>query len=540
MWARSGISRNLGLLLFMVVIVFPAASFSPIQEAVANGSYHYKFVVDEDGFTAVTVDFESSERRGSSWIIVPKFTKWYTIVSSGRVSGYEILETQQVVGIDYYFYEVFSFSFESDESFAMLIQFNATDGAFIINQRGMFFSPQIGFQQGEEAEAEVFFPDGARVGEAVAFGNARYQPDERESTYVLFNLQENLVRLQIEFETNTTPEPVALKQGVFTFQTERRYENDASKVLKLFNTVYDRFTNLFNATLESVNVQFFIPDFETLLSVGGYVPFTDETFGDIYINIFFMRVTNGTLEVIALHELVHHFLWKIGLSPDRFLWFHEGMAQYVSIEIADGLGYEGASLERERLEDGASQLITYNGENFDFLQQWSPASQPTETTAYYVASYYVVSRLAEKHGGLDYYERFFELMKGTEVENDDALVYYLSCAAETSVVPDFKRWGFEVADLYANSVLVEEAERIVTEISPIYFIEKFASNHFYRQALISIEKGEIEQGNRYLSASILIAEMAPTLSIITLVTILATVAFTIFALKRRGRLQPVA
>jgi len=483
------------------------------------GSYHYKFVVDEDGFTRVTIDYESFETSGSSWVFVPKFSNWSNRTLSGRIFQSEVVETEHVVGEEHYFYKAFRFSFESDKSFRMSIQFNMTAGALIIEPRGIFFSPQIGFQEDNRGTAEVFLPKDSRV------VKTNYPPTKETANYVLFDLYENLIRLQIEFETSIAkPELSTLKQGIFTFQTVKRYDSYASDILKLFNAVYDDLADLFDVTLERVDTRFVIPEFYTLLSLGGYVPFTGGKVGDIHINVFSVRFERGILEVIALHELIHHFLFKAGLSPRDLLWFHEGMAQYISIEVADELGYEGASTERDRLRVGALQLTRY-GEDFSFLQEWKPETQPVDITASYVASYSIVSKLAEKYGGLDYYEHFFELIKGKEVQDNSVLAYYLSLAADNSVTLGLRKWGFDIVDLYGFPALVDEAERAVYGLSPAFQPYKFLAEYLYKQGLTYLEKGDTERASQYLEASISLAKFAPLLTLITVAAILVIIVY---------------
>ena len=74
--------------------------------------YHYNFVVNDEGFTWVTINFESSKNRGSSWVLVPKFSDWDSVVSSGQILGSELVESVYVFGEEYYFYELFIFSFQ--------------------------------------------------------------------------------------------------------------------------------------------------------------------------------------------------------------------------------------------------------------------------------------------------------------------------------------------------------------------------------------------------------------------------------------------
>ncbi len=510
----------------------PAASSS-------SGSYNFRFDVNEDGVTQVQLNYTSSG-TGESWVFVPKFSEWTNVTLSGRITSWELVETENVADASYYFYQAYKFSFTSDGSFSMRIQFNMSTGALIVEPRGIFFSPQIGFKKGENGQAEVYLPSGYDIDsdKALALGRISYRPTSISSNYVRFNLQENLIRLQVEFSTEKpTPDLVTLTEGIFTFDAVKRYENYANDILNLYNDVYSDLVSLFNVTLQSVKAQFFIPDFDAFLSVGGYVPLETtgaivpfEAVGDIHINVFFVRAVSGVLEVIATHELVHHFLFEAGISPSDLLWFHEGMAQYVSIEVVNSLGYEGALMEKQGLEDAADQLVMAT-HNFYFLQGWNPENPPLDVGTYYVAAYYVVSRLAEDYGGLNYYARFFQTLgNGAQITNNDELAYHLSLAANATVVPTLRWWGFDVADLYISSMLIEEARQATFKVYPLFQPYKALAGYFYEQGLISLENNYTRGGNQLLTIAIYLAQLAPVLTLITWAAVLAVVLYLI---KRR-------
>jgi len=504
----------------------------------SSGSYSYRFDVNEDGATQVQVDYTSSG-TGESWVFVPRnFSEWTRVTLSGRITGWELVETESVVGVSYYFYEAYKFSFTSDGFFMMRIQFDISTGALIVEPRGIFFSPQIGFKKGESAQAEVNLPSGYNIDsdKALALGRRNYRGSVSPSlNSVSFDLSENLIRLQVEFSTeNKTPDLTTLTEGIFTFDAVERYESYANDVLSLYNNVYSDLVSLFNVTLRNVKVQFFIPDFDAFLSVGGYVPLETtgaivpfEAIGDIHINVFFVRAVSGVLEVIATHELIHHFLFETGISPSDLLWFHEGMAQYVSIEAVNSLGYEGALTEKDTLEDAANQLIMAT-HNFYFLQGWNPENQPLDTSTYYVAAYYVVSRLAEDYGGLDYYARFFQTLGGvTQITNNDELAYHLSLTANTTVVPTLRSWGFDVADIYISSALIEEARQAISEVNQLFQPYKALAEYLYKQGLVNLENNYTRRGNQLLTIAIYVAQLAPILTLITWAAILAAVLYLI-------------
>jgi len=538
------------MLLVLIISVFNGLQVTK-TEAFFSDSYNYKFTVDEDGFTQVNITFTSSRAEGESWVFVPRFSPWRNFTLSGVIEWLEVVNTTQIKGVEdeYYFYQALKFGFASTSSFKMEIRFNMTGGALIIEPRGIFYSPQIGFDPFslDGSKAEVLFPATFKVKSGLVAS------DSRKSTYkiaspnhVIFSLGSHIERLQIEFETaKTEPSLKPLNQSIFSFSVPERYESYAQDILSLYDAVYDNFTDLFNVTLESVNVQFFVPEFETLLEVGGFVPFTGKTLGEININIFFIRAVNGTIQTIALHELVHHFLWKAGLSPDNLLWFHEGAAQFFSVETTIDLGYPGATIEKGRLENNAKWFISRNGEDFGFIQSWTPTDQPDNVGAYYVASYYVVSRLAKEYGGLDFYKSFFSLIHGLKYEPGgwkpaEWLAFYLSMAANASVDIKLKQWGFDIDLVYTKTKissdlaeLIYEAEKAVDGLSLVFQPYKLIAEFLYQQALLRLMRGDVDGASQLLRAAITIANLAPLLTLLTLIAIFALLAYIL--LKRTSK-----
>ncbi len=505
--------------------------------------YYYRFDVDQEGFTNVTINFNSTDPSGNSWVFVPKFQSWSSSVTSGRISQSETVGTDEVVNQAYYFYQAFKFSYVSNGLFNMTIKFEFANGGLIIEPRGIFYSPQIGFKTDSNAVAEIFFDDSFTVNEDKAIAGSYDHPaTDVETNRARFILQENIVRLQVEFNIEAdNPEYVTLKSSdnkTIAFKSVARYQSYAENVLKIYDLVYNNFTRLFNVTLDSVapvEVQFFLPDFDTLLSVGGFVPLVGEQLGEININIVFIRAVNGTVEVIAAHELVHRFLGRAELSPSDFLWFHEGMAQFIGVTFVGELGYEGGVQEKQNLDQGAVQVFNQNGGDIGFIQQWSPTRQPQNLDSYYAASYYVVSKLAETHGGLPYYQRFFEMINGAMVNSNNVLAYYLSLAADASVAITLRRWGFSIADLYTSPELVDQAAKAIEATNPIFQPYRWFAEYLFNQAQISLEAGNIDRANSLLRLSIAVANAAAILMFITIIIILGLLVYLLSRRSRRPR-----
>jgi len=547
---RKGLSMSATFLLFLIVVLSLTSSFSTFEVAASpSSSYYYKFTVDGEGATTTVINFQS-DSSDSSWVIVPKDWNSAPNVISGTITQPRFVDTKDFVGESEYFYKAYEFTYHSGGNgiFNMTIQFGMDTGALIIDQRGIFFSPLIGFDYPSSGgTAEVVFNSSLDVNSnnAIAIGSMTYQPRQVTAHRTVFNLNEKLLRLQIEFTTNLSTEYTALQSAnkVFSFNAVKKYATYASSILNLYNRIYNNYTRLFNVTLTpTVGVQFFLPNFDEFLSVGGFTPFSSAGAGKININIFFIRAVNGTIEFIAAHELVHHFLIKAGLSPTDFLWFHEGMAEYVSVTLVDRLGYEGATQEKNRLEQSASQIIQLYGEsNLGFVQNWNPSASPANVGNYYVAAYYVVSRLAQDYGGLDYYEHFFELIYGLNVDNIDILTLHLSKAANASVALTLQDWGFSVIDLYTSPDVREkivETQKIIAGVSPVFQPYKSLAEFFYQQALLSIRRGDTQGGSSLLQLAITVADLAPLLTFLTIAAILGIIVYVLHRLSEKAKLMP--
>lgn len=537
----------------LIVVVFSVFSSAFVFSVKASPSsfYNYRFTVDREGFTNVAINFNSTDAQGDSWIFVPKFSSWNHTENRPLVSS-SMVETNLVTGgSSQYFYQAFRFRYQAQTNgiFNMTISFGFSNGALIIEPRGMFYSPLIGFQSGSTGRVDVSFFTSFRVNSDLAFfvgSMGNYQPTQVQSNSLLFSrLQENMGRIQVEFSIGTsTPQYTTLKSNdnrTFSFKSVTRYQNYTREVLKLYDQIYSNFTRLFNITLDNVAVQWFLPDFQTLLTVGGFVPFTGKELGEININIVFIRAVNGTVGVIAAHELVHRFIGKTGISPDNFLWLHEGMAQYISVTTVASLDYEGAKQEKDNLENSATALIQQLADdNFSViqLQDWSPSYQPpnVEVAYLYTAAYYVVSQMPKivQQDGLDYYGRFFKLINGVKVNNLNVLALYLSTAANASVALSLQRWGFTVTDLYGSPVseMIKDAGKTVEGVNPIFQPYKSFAEYFYQQALLSSEKGDWERAKSLLQLAVTMANLAPLL---TFLTIIALLALLVYILNRRSK-----
>lgn len=449
------------LALFMV-----AASLN-----VEGGGYKYSYIVDSDGTANVTITF-SSPTPGSSWLLVPKnFTHWICEVVKGNITQSNLSEAYP---ISYAFYENFSFTYiPGKEGFELKITYNASYVAFIEEPFGFFFSTQISSNPQDDLEIVVALPLGSSLDASVYGVDGGYTIREVGGrVWVEVEDPPSSGRLAIEFTLpNLQANLITLTEGCFRVEAASRYMDLAQHYLSLYSEVYPSLQEIFEVELEEIEVKLYVPSMEDVASgVGGFVPFRAGRPGAINLNLFYVRAVEGTMELIALHELVHHFLWKVGIQPSR-LWVHEGLAEYISIELGKNMGLgEGVEEHEEEIVEIASNL-----NNLGFIQDWS-FEQQGDLTPYYAASYHIFKTLGDEFGGLNFYHDFFNYVaaKG-EVSDDVTVIECLSLAANQSLFERFREWGFELPpmDLSEARLLAErQAEGLPSWCQPARMIAR--------------------------------------------------------------------
>ncbi len=515
-------------LFFLVLLVSPGLQFS-LPPLLQVETVKYIFRVDAEGWAETCIIYRAHRNEGYMWILVPNFTPWINKTVKGKVTRWSIRGSYEIAGFDNPFYEAFCFHFESESGeFELLINYNHSLAAMIVEPDGIFFSPQIGFKKGCRVEMEVIMPRKFTINsrEALALGSRGvYRPsliDRRENRLYFNNIpaEENLLRIEVSFKTEDHNVRSKLQLGIFNFEVPQRYVEYAFHILNLYNHTYAYLVDLFNATLKRVHVRFFLPDFNSLLEMGGYVPFSSGRIGDIYLNVMYLRAVRGEIEVIALHELIHHFLWRAGISP-VLLWFHEGMAQYISLEICDKIQCGEIDFIKRRLRAEVKNVRKRFADQFGFLQEWTPSCYPQDLGSCYAASYYIVSVLAEEHGGIEYYRRFFRTIKDKMIEDNAELAYHLSLAAGESVVKALNgRWGFNIPDLYGYSQLLYEVKALIENISGAFEPYRSIAKILFDAAVRNANQESEDTMRFYLIFAALTAKLAPILTLMTIIMLI--------------------
>lgn len=149
-----------------------------------------------------------------------------------------------------------------------------------------------------------------------------------------------------------------------------------------------------------------------------------------------------------VHELTHAFT-NIYFLPT---WFNEGIAVLMETEWAKG----GSHPKFDSLETNLKR----NMDGINDLEDWaSHGGNPRLTQWRYRYAYTIVSELRKRYGP-DFYIRVFRLMDADQLHNrlptkmsTSFLVYYLSQAAETDLVPFFTDLAFNVQKLTKAHIL---------------------------------------------------------------------------------------
>ncbi|MCX8204685.1 MAG: hypothetical protein N3H31_03450, partial [Candidatus Nezhaarchaeota archaeon] len=355
--------RAVKLCVYTLILLTMATLLASRAQA---GSFSYVYNIGPDGEGEVAITFTSTQ-HGSTWLLVPRGLGASSLdVEEGAVLSREVSEARPL----HVFYENLSFSYLPSEGgvVRVTIKHRAPYVALIEEPKGLFFSTKVMASPLDDVEVAVLLPKGG-TGDVKVHGVASYRVDEVDGRVKLVAFSRPAEgRLIVEFRLNGTAEYVEAAQGLFKVKAPARYRDLAHRILSLYLEAYLELRGLFNTELEKVEARLYVPGAEDVVKgVGGFVPFSGDRPGEISLNIFYVRAINGTLEVIAIHELAHHFLWRVGIKPS-LLWVHEGLAEYISIEVGKWMKLGRGVEEHEgALVSAASQLSSLG-----FIQSWRP------------------------------------------------------------------------------------------------------------------------------------------------------------------------
>jgi hypothetical protein len=468
---RTRLVAVIAVCLFLVTSIVPVLGQEPVQK------YTYNMTFDHDGLTTVEVLYDSGfVGPGSSWIAVPKnFTETTVVALKGTITSMTRVPYRSgEEGLVHPFYDNLTFSYTSgSDPFSMDLRFNMTNGAMIVEPNGFFYSPQIGVPSSAKVQAKLTFPDGIESLDEVQPAPA--QVETYGSTVdLLFNLGSKS-RIAVTFKVSWAQQTSHIQEEQVRADVPSRYLDLGTKIVELYRKAIPLMNALFNGTVNQISMRFFTPSSLPELSIGGYTPIDPSSFqtGAIYLNLFYFRALPGTMETIAVHELTHQYEAHAGISPN-LLWVHEGLANYIAVQMGKSLNYDVTSTDAD-LETTASGL---NG-NYGMIQYWRPGGTAGSLFQYYAASYEVFKTLGNEYGGLSLYSRFFtqlhELKDGLTSTN--VAIYELGLAARSDLSPQFTKWGFELVDLSSIGARIAKLRAEAEFLGPLLPFREQALSH---------------------------------------------------------------
>ncbi|RLF07445.1 MAG: hypothetical protein DRJ60_02625 [Thermoprotei archaeon] len=508
---------------FFVIAIYACS----LSVAYAEKSFSYKFYVDDNGHTNVTVFFYDTG-NGSSWILIPKSQRDCVSITAYRgdilnVSYQKLIEE----GEENPFYVVMKFKYETRDVVNLSISYSMSYGSLIIEPDAIFISPRVTHEETGFTKTITFLPGYAITNKRDVSSFSGFIKDvevtKRDDHVVVEVSISSDDRVVIEYSVPFHCNMADVTIGSFTFKTPSRYLDFAYDILKTLNESYAIYKDVFGTELKNVEIQFFVPSMRDLITgLEGYVPFEAGKLGAIYLNVLYIRGVEGFMDVIALHELAHHFLWAIGVPPSR-LWIHEGVAEYLSLTIGRSLGYAKAV---DMHEGGLVSVWKELDDNLGFVQKWTPFYTPPQGLRYcYAASYYIFKTLCDEYGELSYLKRLFKLFKGIDWSNDTQIVEVFGLAANnvTGIFALFHKWGFEFKEPLQMTLLISRVKRDVLSM-PIWLepYRSFAGIAIWIAELL--QQYNVPCGTALMiKASELVYNVSPYLLLVSLVIVVMAI-----------------
>ncbi len=531
-----GRKRSAELLMIVAAASLFLVASVPVSAQTFGEAYSYSMMFDRDGFTTVDILYNSGVvGSGVSWVAAPKnFTETNltilegTIISMGRATYRTSGDARA-----HPFYDNLTFSYLSEsEPFSMRISYNMTYGAMIVEPNGFFYSPQIGVPSSAKVEVNLTLPDGVEV-----LSDAQPPPTrvyEIGSRLTLIFNPSSESRIAVTFRVPWAKQTSHIRQGIVEADVPSRYLDLGTRMVALYENAVPFMNNFFNQTIDRVSMKFFIPLSLPQLGIGGYTPIDPSSFqtGTIFLNLFYFRALPGTMETIAIHELTHQYEARVGISSS-LLWVHEGLANYVAVQMASQLGYDATSTDEE-LDAAAREL----NENYGMVQYWGSGAAVASLFEYYAASYEVFKSLGQQYGNLSLYSRFFQGLRELKdgLRSSNVAVYQLSLAAGTDLVPQFSKWGFELVDLSGISARIAKLRAEAQWYGPLLPFREQALEHLGLAEQSMYTEPETAMGHITIAAFYI--ETVPMI-IAGIVLFVILIGVVVVLVSRRIRRKPV-
>ena len=462
--------------------------------------YEYYFSMIDDKYLHVSVRYTVKEgmyTKDLSEVVLPhNFNISEVNIIRGNITHWALVPYN-------YFYDVYKFEYVTDGKGLFIVEFNYTlkYGVLIVEPYAMFLSPMIYHDKRAIGVAYINLRlPRARVLQINPYPSKVFEG--KEELIVKYRWTESPGRIWMILRISETSTIVNITSPPFTFVTPNRYAEEAKMILDVYSKAYPILANIIGVNLQNVIVRFFVPKIYSEIYIIGFVPYSPPPRpNEIYLNVIYLRSYRGMLEYGAVHELVHHFLLKVGISPYGLLWVHEGLAEYLGITVTAIIDKEGkftAGIEKRK--ELLNTLASLLNNKYGFVQRWMSSAVSGNVMYCYAASYTIFKKLVDEYGGLNFLYRVFdEMRKYGEVTSTSMFIEILSNVAGQKVYSVFKEWGFIIVRKEEVVKALNVCENLMNQRNILsYFIKNnmdkarfYINKGFYATALSLLHKAFI-------------------------------------------------
>ncbi|QOJ78477.1 hypothetical protein IG193_06905 [Infirmifilum lucidum] len=438
---RAGSARLLPVSLALIIVLGTVLASSRARGQ-SNVQVKAFINVEESGNATVTLVFKSQGEASLSFTL-PKFEK-YTVCNS-----YGNFQVKDLPSYAYFYYNSTIVLTPGANGTSMLyICYNFPYASLLSGNQGWFMSPMLVSSPPVQVEVYVRIPNV----EVITLEFPRVLSLDRSGyrVYLLTPGERQLIpgRVVIEYKTTKQVQTVnftKIRLAKFTIESPIYYRSLSERILEIAARAYERLQAISGVSMDHVHFKLYLP-MERLggISALGFVMGEDINAGGrgpIMLNLALIRYAPGYLETTVIHEMIHSFLGRAGVEAnDQTRWFHEGLAQYISILVAQEIGINVSDYAGE-LYNASTALYKYVSGNFSFIQSWP--SDPNLISSAYLASFYIVNNISSTFDGEEFIRSLFNAIKSYgKVRTSDDIVNVVNMAAGRNLAPLFRAWGF--------------------------------------------------------------------------------------------------
>jgi len=457
---------SLAILLAALITTLDVVLASPSASSSADSvSVLVRIDVGEAGNATVFIIFSGTGDAGL-WITLPKFEPVRVCEAKG---SYQLLNKS----MNAYFYVNSTILFKASEDgrFSLTLCYNFPYAVLMHEDRGWFMSPLLLTDPRAQLVVHVKIPFLKEVtlespkSSGTLGGYRVYRLSEASRLLV-----EGRVVVEFTSEQKVPSSELQDWETGIAVEYPKPYTGIAAKTLEVAKRSYIILRAMAGVSPPEVKFRFYLPE-QSMGGIGalGFVRGEDVNVGGkgpVMLNLALIRYAPGYHETTVIHELVHVFLGAAGvIANENTRWFHEGMAQYLSIVVACKIGVNVSDYETELRNSSLIALQVASGRPGKLLEKW-PSSKEDEGLAY-LLSYYIVSNISSRYGGESFIVNLFSaLRKSARIDSTRSIVAAISEAAGENLAPLFRYWGFQDVVDWTGPPAVRDGRKDPVETAP--------------------------------------------------------------------------